>query len=80
MSYELNRGGSIPSRSKRSFFSACRPTLRPTQPPIQWVSVAVSLGVHRRGPEADHPPPSSAVLKNNGTIPPLPKTSSWRND
>jgi hypothetical protein len=33
----------------------------PTQPPIQWVPGALSLGVKWPGREADHPPPSSAV-------------------
>jgi hypothetical protein len=34
-----------------------------TQPPIQWVSGAVSLGVKQPGCEADHSPPSSAEVK-----------------
>jgi hypothetical protein len=37
--------------------------LRPTQPPIQWVAGALSLGVKRQGSEADHSPPSSAEVK-----------------
>jgi hypothetical protein len=36
----------------------------PTQPPIQWVPGALSLGVKRPGHEADHSPPSSAEVKN----------------
>jgi hypothetical protein len=35
-----------------------------TQPPIQWIPVAPSLGVKRPGREADHSPPSSAEVKN----------------
>jgi hypothetical protein len=35
----------------------------PTQPPIQWVPGALSLGVKRPGREADHSPPSSAEVK-----------------
>jgi hypothetical protein len=35
-----------------------------TQPPIQWVPGALSLGVKRPGREADHSPPSSAEVKN----------------
>jgi hypothetical protein len=35
-----------------------------TQPPIQWVPGALSLGVKRSGREADHSPPSSAKVKN----------------
>jgi hypothetical protein len=37
--------------------------LRPTQPPIQWVTGAVSLGVKQLGCEADYSPPSSAKVK-----------------
>jgi hypothetical protein len=40
--------------------SASRTALRPTQPPIQWVPGALSLGIKRLGREADHSPPSSA--------------------
>jgi hypothetical protein len=35
----------------------------PTQPPIQWVPGALSLGVKRPEREADHTPPSSAEVK-----------------
>jgi hypothetical protein len=34
-----------------------------TQPPIQWVPGALSLGVKRPLREADHSPPSSAEVK-----------------
>jgi hypothetical protein len=40
------------------------PALGPIQPPIQWVSGAVSMGVKRPGREAEHLPPSSAEVKN----------------
>jgi hypothetical protein len=43
--------------------AASRPALGPTQPPIQWVSEALSLGVKQPGSEADHSPPSSAEVK-----------------
>jgi hypothetical protein len=43
--------------------TASRTALGPTQPPIQWVPGAVSLGVKRPGREADHSPPSSAEVK-----------------
>jgi hypothetical protein len=36
----------------------------PTQPPIQWVPRALSLGVKRPGREVDPSPPSSAEVKN----------------
>jgi hypothetical protein len=63
----------------RDFFSAVfRPTLEPTQPPMQWVLGALSLGVKQLGHDADHSPPSSAKVKNGQAIPPLPCISSWR--
>jgi hypothetical protein len=46
------------------FTTASRPTLGPTQPPIQWVPGTLSLGVKRPGREADHSTPSSANVKN----------------
>jgi len=45
---------SIPSRS----------ALAPTQPPIQWVSEALSRGVMRPGREAGHSHSSGAEVKN----------------
>jgi hypothetical protein len=45
------------------FTAAFRTVLGPTQPPTQWVSGAISLGVKRPGREADHSPPSSAEIK-----------------
>jgi hypothetical protein len=46
------------------FITMSRPALRPIQPPIQWISGALSLGVKWLGYEADHSPPSSAEVKN----------------
>jgi hypothetical protein len=46
------------------FATAFKPTLGPTQPPIQWVPVALTQSVKRPGREADHSPPSSAEVKN----------------
>jgi hypothetical protein len=43
-----------------------------TQPPIQWALGALSPRVKRLGREADHSPPTSAEVKNGGTITPLP--------
>jgi hypothetical protein len=45
------------------FTTASRTAVGPTQPPIQWVPWALSLGVKRLGREADHSPPSSAEVK-----------------
>jgi hypothetical protein len=47
------------------FFTSSRPVVGgPTQPPIQWVPEALSLGVDRPGREADYSPPTSAEVKN----------------
>jgi hypothetical protein len=46
------------------FTTASRTALGPTQPPIQGVPGALSLGVKRPGREADNSPPSSAEVKN----------------
>jgi len=50
----------------------------PTQSPIQWVPVALYLGVKRLGREADKSPPSSAELKNVWSYTSTPHTPSWR--
>jgi hypothetical protein len=44
--------------------TASSPALGPTQPPIQWVSAALFLGVKRLGHEADRSPPCSTEVKN----------------
>jgi hypothetical protein len=49
----------------RIFFITSRPVLGPTQPPIQWVSRALSPGVKR---------PRS---RKRGSIHPFPHTPSW---
>jgi hypothetical protein len=46
------------------FATSSRPALGPTQPPIQGVPGALSMGVRRLGREADHSSPSSAEVKN----------------
>jgi len=45
------------------YIIASRTALGPTQPRIQWVPGALSLGVKRLGHEADHSLPSSAEVK-----------------
>jgi hypothetical protein len=53
--------------------------LGPTEPPIQWVPVALSLGVKRPGREADHLPPSTAEVKECVELYlHSPNTPSWR--
>jgi hypothetical protein len=57
-------GVPVPVGSK-TFTSPYRPDRLwgPTQPPIQWVPVVISLGVKRSGYEADHLPPAIAGVK-----------------
>jgi hypothetical protein len=47
-----------------------RPALGPTQPPIQWVQGALSLGVKRPGRQADHSPLLMPRSRLPGAIPP----------
>jgi hypothetical protein len=72
--YGLDGWGSIPGRTRFIFLfsTPSRPALRPTQPSIQWVLQALSLGVKRKGREANHSPPSSVKVKNGRVIPPFP--------
>jgi hypothetical protein len=46
------------------FATVSRPALGPTQPHIQWVLGALSLGVKRQEREADHSPPRTSEVKN----------------
>jgi hypothetical protein len=61
------------------YSTVSRLALGPTQPPIQWVLGALSLGVKRPGHEAESSPPSSAEVRNGGAIPPFHHMSSWHN-
>jgi hypothetical protein len=56
------------------FTTASRTALGPTQPPIQWVSGALSLGVKRPGLESDHSLPSIVEVKDSLSTP------SWCGD
>jgi hypothetical protein len=77
MGYRLDSWGSNPSRGKIFLFSTTpRLVPGPTQPPIQWVLGTLSLGVKWPGCETYHSPPSSAEVKNDGAIPPLPHMPS----
>jgi hypothetical protein len=60
------------------FASASKTALGSTQPPIQWVQEAPSLGVKRPGSEPDHSPPFNAEIKEwVGLYLHSPNTSSW---
>jgi hypothetical protein len=52
-----------------------RPALRPTQPPDQWIAVALSPGVKRPGDEGENLPPSSTEVKNTWSCTSTPHTS-----
>jgi hypothetical protein len=52
----------VPVQS-RIFSTSPRPVLGPTQLPIQWVPGAISPGVRRPEPEADHSPPANPEVK-----------------
>jgi hypothetical protein len=61
------------------FTTASWTALGLTQPPIQWVPWALSLGIKRQGREADHSPPSSAKIKECVELYlHSPNTPSWR--
>jgi hypothetical protein len=61
------------------FTTASRTALGPTQPPIQRVPGALSLGVKRPGREADNSPPSSVEVKEWVELYlHFPNMSSWR--
>jgi hypothetical protein len=71
----LDDRGSITCRDKNFPPStASRPALGPTQPHIQWELEAFSSGIQRLERKAYHSHPSSAEIKNDGAIPPLPYT------
>jgi hypothetical protein len=59
-----DRGGRVRAPvGARIFSMSSTPVLGPTQPPIQWVSGALSPGVKRPERGADHSPPTSAEVK-----------------
>jgi hypothetical protein len=55
------------------FNTASRTALGPTQPLIQWVPGALSLGVKQPGREADHSPPSGAEVENTWSYTSIPQ-------
>jgi hypothetical protein len=81
--YRLDSPGNE-SRWGRDFPRPSRPALGPTQAPIQWV-LGLSWGVKRPGHGIDHPPPSSAEVKERvelypcSTSEPLWPVIGWTN-
>ena len=69
--------GSNPSRGTRFFFSTKNSdqVVGPTQPPIQWVQVCLSLVVKSLGHEPEHLHLMPRLM--NGAAPPLPLMPSW---
>jgi hypothetical protein len=70
-------GPGIESQWGRDFLHLSRPALGPTQPPVQWV-LGLSEGKRWPGPDADHSPPSSAMVMkewNYTSIPPVGRTA-----
>jgi hypothetical protein len=57
---KIEQGQFVPYILKQFDF---RKALGPTQPPIQWVPGALSVGIKRPGREANYSPPSSAEVK-----------------
>jgi hypothetical protein len=61
------------------FTTASRTAVGPTQPPIQWVPGALSLGTKRPGREAHHSSPSNAEVKECVELYlRSPNTPKWR--
>jgi hypothetical protein len=74
-SFGIATGYGLDRRVCKSLFLlsvASRPTLGPTQSPIQCELPALSPGVKGSGREADHSLPSSAEVKKGGAIPSFP--------
>jgi hypothetical protein len=59
------------------FTTAFGPALVPTQPPIQRVPGALTLGIKRQGHGADYSSPSSSEIKNVWSYTSTPNTPSW---
>jgi hypothetical protein len=73
----VGQPGSSSQHGKIFLFSTVsRLALGPTQPPIQWVLGAISLGVKWPEHEADHSTPTSSKVKNGEAIHPLPHMPS----
>jgi hypothetical protein len=71
--YGLDGPGSISDSVRFLLFStASKPTLGPTQPPIQWVIEALFPGVKRQRYESGSSSLSTSEVKKSGAVSPLP--------
>jgi len=59
----VENGGQYIMRNFTVYITVSRTAMGPTQPPIQWVPGALSLGVKWPGQEADNSRPSSTETK-----------------
>jgi hypothetical protein len=67
--YGLDSLHLIPSRGEIFLFSTVfRLPLGPTQPPVEWLPGALSLGVKKQRHDTDHSPPSAAEVSNGEAI------------
>jgi hypothetical protein len=78
-------GSSVSTGERQGFYSRqwkeCflySTVLKPTLGPTQWLQWSLSSGIKLLKREAVHSPPSSAEVKNDGTIPPSPAVHSGR--
>jgi hypothetical protein len=72
--YGMKGRGSINRRGRDySLLHSVLPAVGPTQPPIQWLPLALSSEVKLPGREACHSP-TGAEIKNGG----VPHAASWR--
>jgi hypothetical protein len=75
---KMDDQGLIPGGVERfSLLNSIQIALGPIQLPVQWVPGDLPSGVKQQGHEADHSVPFSGKVKNGGTVPPFPHTSSW---
>jgi hypothetical protein len=67
MGYGVDGPGLIPGTARIFlFFTASRPALGPTHPPMKWTPVAISPGIKRPGRVASYSPPSRAPICLHG--------------
>lgn len=72
----LANSGSIPARAKRIFLypKTFTPALRPTQPPVEWISGAFSPGYSELDVKVSNSSTSSAEVKNEWSYKSIPRS------